>query len=216
MTMQLLEAAQVVEALGRERVIAILRLRDTGHMPSVVRALLEGGVHAIELTMTMPNAVRMIADVAEAGLDVLVGAGTVMDADAAEQVIAAGARFVVSPVFDDNVLAVCRERRIAYMPGAFTPTEIHHAAMRGAHIVKVFPSSMLAPRYIRDLLGPMPALRLVPTGGVTLGDAPLWLAAGAWAVGIGADLVDPAHIARQDWGAIRAQAALVRTLVDAV
>ena len=186
------ETVRAIEELG---VIAVIRLRDAAKLRAVIDALAEGRVRAIEVTMTVPNAVSLIEQLAPSlPSDILLGAGTVTDAATALAVIDAGARFVVGPVFRRDVMDACRERDIAVAPGCFSPTEIFEAAEYGADIVKVFPATSLGPQYIKDLRAPLPHLKLMPTGGVTLDNAGDWIRAGAVAVGAGAALLDAAAI----------------------
>jgi 2-dehydro-3-deoxyphosphogluconate aldolase / (4S)-4-hydroxy-2-oxoglutarate aldolase len=179
---------RAIEALG---VVAVIRMRDAAKLRAVVDAIAAGGVRAIEVTMTVPGAVDLIAALAPSlPPEILLGAGTVIDAATARAVIDAGARFVVSPVFRPEVIDACHARGVAVAPGCFSPTEILDAHERGADIVKVFPATTLGPSYIKDLRAPMPQLKLMPTGGVTLDNAGDWIRAGAVAVGVGSALLD--------------------------
>ena len=166
-------------------------MKDPAKLRAVFDALAEGGVRAIEVTMTVPGAVALIGQLAAAlPAGILLGAGTVIDGETARAVIDAGARFIVSPVFRREVVAVCMERGVAACPGCLSPTEILDAHEMGADIVKVFPATALGPQYIRDLRAPMPQLKLMPTGGVSLDNAGDWIRAGAVAVGVGSSLLD--------------------------
>lgn len=177
-----------VEALG---IVAVIRLKDPGRLRAVVDALAEGGVRALEVTMTVPGAVELIRALAPAlPAGFLLGAGTVTDAATARAVIDAGASFVVGPVFRPEVIAACHERDVAAMPGCFSPTEILAAHECGADIVKVFPATMLGPQFLKDVRAPLPQVKLMPTGGVTLENAGDWIRAGAVAVGLGSALLD--------------------------
>jgi 2-dehydro-3-deoxyphosphogluconate aldolase/(4S)-4-hydroxy-2-oxoglutarate aldolase len=181
-----------VEALG---VVAVIRLKDPAKLRAVVDAIAEGGVRALEVTMTVPRAVDLIRELAStlpAGL--LLGAGTVTDPATARAVIDAGASFVVGPVFRPDVIAACHERDVPAMPGCFSPTEILAAHESGADIVKVFPATMLGPQFIKDVRAPLPQVKLMPTGGVTLDNAGDWIRAGAVAVGLGSALLDASAI----------------------
>jgi 2-dehydro-3-deoxyphosphogluconate aldolase/(4S)-4-hydroxy-2-oxoglutarate aldolase len=192
--------AQQIEQVG---VVAVIRLRDPGKLRAVVDALAEGGVRVLEVTMTVPGAVDLIRQLAPSlPQGFLLGAGTVTDADTARAVIDAGATFVVGPVFRREVIAMCHERDVPALPGCFSPTEILDAHEAGADIVKVFPATMLGPQFIRDVRAPMPQLKLMPTGGVTLDNAGDWIRAGAVAVGVGSALVDAAAIASGQFGVI--------------
>jgi 2-dehydro-3-deoxyphosphogluconate aldolase/(4S)-4-hydroxy-2-oxoglutarate aldolase len=177
-----------VEALG---VVAVIRLKDPAKLRAVVDALAEGGVRALEVTMTVPGAVGLIRELAPVlPRGFLLGAGTVTTADAARAVIEAGATFVVSPVFRPEVIRACHERDVAAVPGCFSPTEILAAHDFGADVVKVFPATSLGSQFIKDVRAPLPHVKLMPTGGVTLDNAHDWIRAGAVAVGIGSALLD--------------------------
>lgn len=182
------EIAAAIERLG---VVAVIRMKDPAKLRAVFDALADGGVRAIEVTMTVPGAVALIRQLAASlPAGVLLGAGTVIDADTARAVVDAGARFIVSPVFRREVVSVCLERGVVACPGCFSPSEILDAHDLGADIVKVFPATALGPQYIRDLRAPMPQLKLMPTGGVSLDNAGDWIRAGAVAVGVGSSLLD--------------------------
>ena len=177
-----------IESLG---VVAVIRLKDPAKLRAAVDAMTAGGVRALEVTMTVPRAVEMIRELAPALPDgFLLGAGTVIDPETARAVIDAGASFVVGPVFRPDVIAVCHERDVPAMPGCFSPTEILAAHESGADIVKIFPATALGPQFIKDVRAPLPQLKLMPTGGVTLDNAGDWIRAGAVAVGVGSALVD--------------------------
>jgi 2-dehydro-3-deoxyphosphogluconate aldolase/(4S)-4-hydroxy-2-oxoglutarate aldolase len=182
------ETVQAITDLG---VVAVIRMKDAAKLRAVVDAIAEGGVRAIEVTMTVPGAVKLIATLAGSlPSTILLGAGTVTDAATALAVIDAGARFVVGPVFRRAVIDACHERNVVAAPGCFSPTEILDAHEHGADIVKVFPATALGPSYIKDVRAPLPQLRLMPTGGVTLDNAGDWIRAGAIAVGVGSALLD--------------------------
>jgi len=182
------DVTATVEAMG---VVAVIRLKDAAKLRAVVDALAEGGVRALEVTMTVPRAIDLIRELAPTlPPGFLLGAGTVTDAEMAKRVIDAGARYVVSPVFRPSVIAACHERDVPVMPGCFSPTEILDAHDAGADIVKVFPATMLGPQFLKDVRAPLPQVKLMPTGGVTLDNAGDWIRAGAVAVGVGSALVD--------------------------
>lgn len=159
--------------------------------------------------MTVPRAIDAIRSVASSlpeGL--LLGAGTVLDANTAHRVIDAGARFVVAPVFDPDTIRACHERDVPVMPGCFTPTEMLRAWQLGADVIKVFPATSLGPGYLKDVRAPLPQLKLMPTGGVTPANAGEWIKAGAVAVGIGSALVDGKAVAVGNYEQIEAAARL--------
>lgn len=183
--------ADVVAEIERTGVVAVMRLHDASLGRDVARALADGGLTALEVTMTVPRATDLIAELADTlPAECVIGAGTVVDAAVARAVIHAGASFVVSPVLQPQVIDVCRESNIAVVPGCFSPTEIFSASAAGADIVKVFPATSLGPSFIRDLRAPLPALKLMPTGGVTRQNAGDWIRAGAVAIGVGTALID--------------------------
>jgi 2-dehydro-3-deoxyphosphogluconate aldolase/(4S)-4-hydroxy-2-oxoglutarate aldolase len=186
--------ADVVKRIELEGVVAVVRIPDAKLGREVANALIAGGVSAIEITMTVPRAVELIAELSAAVPQALIGAGTVTEAQTARDVIAAGARYVISPVFRPAVIEACLERDVAVMPGCFSPTEIFSAWEMGADAVKLFPATALGPSFIRDLRGPFPSLKIVPTGGVSLENAADWIRAGAMAIGVGSALIDPKAI----------------------
>ena len=197
----------VTAAVEQAGIVAIIRMKEPDKVRAVVDAIAAGGVTSLEVTMTVPNAVQLIAELAPAmPSGFLLGAGTVLDAATAARVIDAGAQFVVSPVFRRQVIAACHERDVPAMPGCFTPTEILEAWDLGADIVKVFPATALGPGFLKDLRGPLPHVKLMPTGGVTIDNAGEWIKGGAAAVGIGTALLDARAIAAADYAALTANA----------
>lgn len=195
--------AAIVSAIERAGVVAVIRLQDPARLRAVVDALATGGIRVLEVTMTVPRAIEMIAQIAPTLPDgFLVGAGTVLDSDTATRALAAGARFVVSPVFRRAVIDECHRLGHPAMPGCFSPTEILDAWDAGADIVKVFPATSLGPAYFRDLRAPLPHVKLMPTGGVSVENAGDWIRAGAVAVGVGSALVDAEAVRSGDYDAI--------------
>lgn len=203
--------------VGRIRaggVIAILRLEAAEDLVPVAEAIQAGGVTAIEFTLTTPGAVRALRPARmRLSREVLLGVGTVLCAEAAQEAIEAGAEFVVAPNLNPSVVAACRAAGIPVIPGAFTPTEIVEAWDAGASLVKVFPVGSVGPRYIRDLRGPFPHIPLVPTGGVSLDNLEAFMQAGAVAVGVGGEMVPKDLLARRAFPEITARA---RAFADAV
>ena len=194
-------------AIEQAGVVAVIRLKDAARLRAVVDAIGEGGVRALEVTMTVPGAVEVIRELAPAlPSGFLLGAGTVVDAETAIRTIDAGAQFVVGPVFRRGIIDVCHERDVPALPGCFTPTEILEAWDAGADIVKVFPATPLGPGFFKDVRGPLPHIKLMPTGGVTIDNAGDWIRAGAVAVGIGTALLDAGAIAAGDYRALRDRA----------
>ena len=198
---------QVLDLLLAAKAVAVIRIKDAARLAGTAEALRKGGVSAIEITMTVPGAVDIIREMARSKTPgMLVGAGTVLDAGTAADVIGAGADFVVSPITDMETIRVCRAAGVLVAPGAFTPTEIVSAWRAGADVVKVFPATSLGPQFCRDVRGPLPQIRLMPTGGVTIENARDFLAAGACCVGIGAALVDRKAVEAGDWAELEARA----------
>jgi 2-dehydro-3-deoxyphosphogluconate aldolase / (4S)-4-hydroxy-2-oxoglutarate aldolase len=198
--------SEITAHILARRIVAVLRLNDGSQLLSVAQALRDGGITIVEVTLTTPGALEGIARTCSALPDVLVGAGSVLGADTAVAAMDAGAKFIVSPVCKAEILACARERDVCVVPGAFSPTEILAAHEAGADIVKVFPADVLGIDYFRAILAPMPGLRLMPTGGVTVENAGQWLKAGACAVGIGSALLRQKLVDAGDWAGISAAA----------
>jgi 2-dehydro-3-deoxyphosphogluconate aldolase / (4S)-4-hydroxy-2-oxoglutarate aldolase len=192
-------------------IVAVLRIDDPDRGLRVIEAIRAGGVDVAEVTMTVPGALDLIREAAAAFPDAPIGVGSVLDADTAHRAIDAGAAYVVSPVFRPEVVAAAHERGVPAMPGAFTPTEVLAAHEAGADVVKVFPADVLGMAFFRGVLAPMPFLRLMPTGGVTLDNAGEWLRAGAVAVGVGGALLDKRAIAEGRYDVLTENARLLRS-----
>jgi 2-dehydro-3-deoxyphosphogluconate aldolase/(4S)-4-hydroxy-2-oxoglutarate aldolase len=190
----------VPEALERSRLIAILRHTRPDLTVRTVDALLSGGICAIEVTFNSRGVIEMLSTVkAEFGERVLLGAGTVLDIESADQALQAGAQFVVSPHTDPDLVRSLAERGVPTIPGAFTATEVLTAWRAGASIVKVFPMGSVGPAYIKDLRGPLGDIPLLPTGGVTETNAADFIRAGAWGLAVGGALVDPKLVEDERW-----------------
>ena len=203
----------VVDRLIAHGAVAVFRLPDASRGRDVAAALVAGGVQSIEVTLTTPGALSLIASLAKSDPSLIVGAGSVLSAEAAREAIDAGASYVVSPVFDADLLATAHTYDIPAFPGAYTPTEMFRAYQAGADLVKVFPADSLGPSYIKGVLAPMPFLELMPTGGVTPDNVGTWIAAGVVAVGLGSALVDPALVHAGDFATITTRA---RTVSDGI
>lgn len=202
------------ETLLQTRIVAVVRLERYDRALGVAEALLEGGVTALEFTLTGAGALEAIAaTVAALGASAQIGVGTVLTPEMANAAIDAGAQFVVTPVVRPAVIAACRARGVHSLCGALTPTEVLTAHESGADMIKLFPARAVGPQYLRDLLAPLPGLQIVPTGGVDAGNARAYLDAGAVAVGIGGRLVAADAVAAGDWARITEQA---RACVEAV
>jgi 2-dehydro-3-deoxyphosphogluconate aldolase/(4S)-4-hydroxy-2-oxoglutarate aldolase len=197
----------ITDAIEQAGIVAVIRLKEPDRLRAVVAAIAEGGVRALEVTMTVPGAVDLIRELAPTlPADFVFGAGTVLDADTVNRVVDAGAQFVVSPVFRGSVIQACHDRGVPAMPGCFSPTEILDAWEAGADVVKVFPATALGPGFFKDVRGPLPQVKMMPTGGVTLDNAGDWIRAGAVAVGVGTALLDARAIAAGDYKTLRANA----------
>lgn len=180
--------------------VAVIRLSDPDKLIRVANAIYRGGVSGIEITMTIPDAIKVIEDAnKEIGSYVNIGVGSVLSSETAQKAIDAGAKYVVSPIFKKEIIETAHENNVAALPGAFTPTEIQSAYECGADIVKVFPADVVGMAFFKGVLAPMPHLRLMPTGGVTLTNAGEWLKAGACAVGVGTALLDKKAIASENY-----------------
>ena len=185
-------------------IVAVVRAPDGARLVEACRALADGGVTVVEITLTVPDALEVVRQVRRAlGDRVLLGAGTVLDPETARAVLLAGAEFVVAPTVNLDVIRLCRRYDKPVMPGAFTPTEILAAWEAGADVVKVFPAEVLGPAFFKALRGPLPQVRLMPTGGVDLTTAADFLKAGACCLGVGSQLVEPKAVAVGDFGRIR-------------
>lgn len=185
--------AEILQRIREIGLVPVVRADSADEAIRAVEAITEGGVPVLEITMTVPGALRAIEEVSRRYRDggVLIGAGTVLDAETARTCILAGAQFVISPSLNAETIACCRRYSVPVMPGALTPTEIVTAWTAGADCVKVFPAGALGgASYIKSLKAPLPQIEMIPTGGVNLKTAVDFIKAGAMALGVGADLVD--------------------------
>ena len=190
----------IVNEITKRKAVAVIAIKELDTLVSVVDALLEGGISVMEITLRVPNAIQLIEEfVKQNKKDVLVGVGTVLNPKDAEAAIKAGARFVVSPIFKKEIIEKAHEYDIPAMPGCFTPTEIQTAYEAGADVIKVFPADVLGMSFFKGVLAPMPHIRMMPTGGVTLTNAGEWIKVGACAVGLGAALLEKSAIENKDF-----------------
>jgi len=171
-------------------IVAVVRAETAEQALKITEAVKNGGIEAIEITMTVPGAVDVIKKVTEeySSDEILVGAGSVLDAETARTCILAGAEYIVSPSFDKETVELCNRYQKACMPGAMTVTEVVTAMETGADVVKVFPATLFGPKIIRAIKAPVPQAPLMPTGGVSLDNVKEWIKAGSWAVGVGSAL----------------------------
>lgn len=204
----------VLERILEAGVIAVVRLDDLGTAPDIAAAFAAGGVPAVEFTFTNRRAGEAISAAREAlGDRGLIGAGSVLDSETARIAILAGAQYVVTPTFKASTLETCHRYGVPVVCGALTPTEILTAWEAGAALVKVHPASLGGPKYFKDVLAPMPQVKLVPSGGVTFDNAGEFIAAGASAVALGGNLVDPNSVRSGDWSSLEERARTLRQVV---
>jgi 2-dehydro-3-deoxyphosphogluconate aldolase/(4S)-4-hydroxy-2-oxoglutarate aldolase len=198
--------SDVLNRIKSEKVIALIRADSSASLLDCARALSAGGLNCIELTMTTPGAIELCAQVSKELPNVLLGLGTVLDADTARRGIAAGAKFIVTPAVRPTVIAACKEAGVPILSGALTPTEAYTAWELGSDIIKVFPAEYFGPAYIKSLKAPFPKIEFMPTGGVTPESLGEFLKAGAFATAAGSSLVAAAALKSGDWAAITARA----------
>jgi 2-dehydro-3-deoxyphosphogluconate aldolase / (4S)-4-hydroxy-2-oxoglutarate aldolase len=192
-----MEKSEVLKACREIGLVPVLRAESEEQALKLASAIAAGGVTVLEVTMTVPGAIRVMRRLAEERPDILIGAGTVLDPETARMCILEGAQFVVSPALNIKTIEMCHRYGIAVLPGALTPTEIVTAWEAGADVVKVFPASALGgAKYLKSVKAPLPQVEMIPTGGVSLSTAAEFLQAGAFALGVGADLVDTKAIAQ--------------------
>jgi len=205
---------QVIDTILATRLIGIIRLKQYEHPVEIMRALVEGGFKVLEYTLSGQGALQAISAARSASPhNVCIGAGTVLSSSAVADAFSAGAEFIVTPAVNIKVIDACHKYELPIVCGAFTPTEILSAVEAGAEFVKLFPARLGGPQYLRDLLAPMPDLRLVPTGGVSAENAGDYLKAGAAAVAIGGNLLSPELVLTQQYSEITVRA---RNCVQAV
>jgi 2-dehydro-3-deoxyphosphogluconate aldolase / (4S)-4-hydroxy-2-oxoglutarate aldolase len=191
-----MDKAAVLTAIRELGLLPVLRAASPDQALALAAAIAEGGITALEITMTVPGAMHVIRRLTAERPDLLIGAGTVLDPETARICILEGARFIVSPALNLGTIEMCHRYSIAVFPGALTPTEIVTAWQAGADVVKVFPASAMGgAKYLSSLKAPLPQIEMIPTGGVSVTTAADFLHAGAFALGVGADLVDAHAIA---------------------
>jgi 2-dehydro-3-deoxyphosphogluconate aldolase/(4S)-4-hydroxy-2-oxoglutarate aldolase len=187
---------EILNRIRRTGIIPVLRALSAEEALAIVEAISAGGIDVIEVTMTVPRAIDIIRKLRTIRTDLLIGAGTVLDPETARNCMLEGAQFIVTPITNVATIEMCQKHAIAVFPGALTPTEIFTAWQAGGDAIKVFPASAMggAP-YLRSLKAPLPQIELIPTGGVSMATAADFLRAGAFALGVGADLCDSSAIA---------------------
>lgn len=206
---------EILNKILDKKVIAVIRLKEAEKLKKVIEAVYNGGISVIEITMTVPNAVKLIEEMSGYFQDkIILGAGSVLDKKKAEDVIKAGAKFVVSPIFKKEIVETTHKFELPVMPGAFTPTEIQTAYEAGADVVKVFPADVVGMSFFKSVLAPMPHLKLMPTGGVDLHNAGDWIKAGACAVGVGTALLDKDAIKNEQYEILTANAQTINKSIS--
>lgn len=199
-----MKKVEVVSFIEKHKAVAVVRLSDPGLTEPVLAAMYKGGIRVLEITMTVPGALSLIQKaVAESPPDLLIGVGSVLDAETVSKAVKAGASFIVSPVTKKEIIERAKELDVAVMPGAFTPTEIQTAWEWGADIVKVFPANIVGMDFFKAVKAPMPHLKLMPTGGVSLTNGGDWIKAGACAVGVGSALLDKQALQNRNFDQIQ-------------
>lgn len=198
----------VKKAIGEKKLIACVRSDSQDKVSLIVDALKAGGISCLELTMTVPDPFNQLKTIARMHPDLLIGMGTVLSAENARKAVECGASFIVSPVLSGEVLRYCSEAGVLSIPGIMTPTEMFDALKAGAEIVKLFPASAAGPKFIREIRGPFPDAKIIPSGGVTAENAAEWLEAGAYALVMGNSVVSPAKENNYEEITLRAAAAV--------
>ena len=194
---------QTIAAIRETGIVAVIRADGEAELLDTTVALNQGGVKALELTMTSPGALDVLKEVSRRLTgEAILGIGSVLDAETARLAILAGAQFVVSPILNYDIITMCQRYSIPCIPGAFTPTEILNAWQAGADMVKVFPATKLGPGYLKDIKGPLPQVKLTPTGGINLENTGDFIRAGAEFVGVGGALVNKELIKSKNWTAL--------------
>ncbi|MEJ5350191.1 MAG: bifunctional 4-hydroxy-2-oxoglutarate aldolase/2-dehydro-3-deoxy-phosphogluconate aldolase [Melioribacteraceae bacterium] len=205
----------IIDEILKRKAVAVLRIKEPEKLKKVIEALAEGGITIAEITMTVPNAIQLIEKMSnELDKNIIIGVGSVLNSQVAEDAIKAGAKYVVSPIFKKEIIEKAHQYDIPAMPGCFSPTEIQTAYEAGADIIKVFPADVLGMAFFKGILAPMPHLKLMPTGGVTLTNAGEWLKAGACAVGIGSALLDKEAIQNEQYDKLTDNAKLVMKSIN--
>lgn len=207
---------KILADLLSRKAVAVLRVQEENKLLKVIEAINAGGISCAEITMSVPNAIKLIEKMNELiGDRVLIGVGTVLNASTAEDAIKAGAKYIVSPILKKEIIETAHKHDIPVMPGCFTPTEIQTAYEMGADVIKVFPADVLGMEFFKAILAPMPYLKLMPTGGVSLTNAGDWFKAGACAVGLGSALVDKDAIKNENYGKLTENALKIMESINA-
>lgn len=212
-------AKRCLETLEKTRIVSVIRIHSDDSLGPVMEALYRGGVKIIEITATTPAYCKSIQGIREdfsSRKDCFVGAGTVLTTSQVDEAVAAGADFIVSPIFDDSVVAYCISLGIPVMPGCMTPTEAFHAWKAGASVVKAFPGGICTPAWFKDMQGPLHFIKMMPTGNVNEITAPQYISGGALAVGVGKALASEEEILNKDWESIEKNARHYVSLLSSI
>jgi len=201
---------EILNEILNAKAVAILRVQEADKLRKIIEAIYAGGISVIEITMTVPNAIKLIERMSEElDKNIILGVGSVLNQSIAEKAIKAGAKYVVSPVLKKEIIDVSHKHDVPSMPGCFTPTEIQTAYEYGADIIKIFPADVVGMAFFKSVLAPLPHLKLMPTGGVNLTNAGDWLKVGACAVGIGSALLDKKAIAEENYSVLTQNAKII-------
>lgn len=198
---------EILAKIYEQKIMAIVRLKDSESVPAVTKALIEGGIKVLEITLNTPDAFEHISNLhTKAEENIILGAGTVLDADACQKAIEAGARFIVTPCVNQSIIDQAHRMDIPVFMGAMTPTEAQNAYVGGADVIKVFPAGTLGLSYFKAIKAPLNHIPMMPTGGVNVDNLKDWLDAGALALGVGSSLTPQAAIENQDYNKLRENA----------
>lgn len=191
-----MDKIDVIQKIKEEKIIAVIRSESQEEIEKIIDAIVEGGIYLIEITMTVPNAVDIIKGLVNKykNTPVVIGAGTVLDSETGKMVIDAGVEFIVSPIFNKDLMKLCNRYRKLMIPGIATPTEANIAMENGADIVKLFPRNAYEAEIIKVFKGPFPYIQIIPTGNISLEDSNKWIKSGAIAIGVGGEIVNPAKL----------------------
>ena len=210
-----MDKEKILEEIFKVKVVAVLRINETDKLKNIIDALYAGGISVVEITMTVPNAIQQIEKMnEELDKNILLGVGSVINKSVAEDAIKAGAKYVVSPVLKKEIIETSHKYGVPAMPGCFSPTEIQTAYEYGADIIKVFPADLVGMSFFKSILAPLPHLKLMPTGGVSLTNAGDWIKAGACAVGVGSALLDKKAIAEENYSKLTENAKIIMNNVS--
>ena len=208
---------QILDEIFKRKAVAVLRVKEEDKLKKVIQAIADGGVSVAEITMTVPNAIKLIEKMSkELDENIIIGVGSVLNKQTAEDAIKAGAKYVVSPILKKEIIEMAQKYDVPVMPGCFTPTEIYSAFEMGADIAKVFPADVVGMPFFKAILAPMPHLKLMPTGGVSLTNAGDWLKVGACAVGIGSALLDDKAIKEENYLKLTENAKIIMNSINSV